>query len=96
MKIFYILLLSFGLLSTQTTNTVEIAPLAAAVATWAVVAPSVSLLVNIYSNPLWLVGCLLVNPNDWASRDALGGIVGGTAGTLAAVATYNSLKSAQK
>ena len=96
MKLLSILILSTGLLATQNTRTEEAVPTLAAIATWAIVAPSVSLLVNTVPNPLWIVGCMLVSPNDWASRYALGGIVGGTVGTLAATAVYKALKSQNK
>lgn len=96
MKIVSTLLVSIGLLTAQTIRSEEAAPTLAAIATWVVVAPTVSLLVNTVPNPLWIIGCMLVDPRDGASRYAMGGIVGGTVGTLAAVAVYKTLKSQSK
>lgn len=91
-KIVSICIFYFGLATVQSTRPLELLPTTAALATWAVVSPSVSLLVNTVPNPLWIVGCLLVNPTDGASRYAMGGIVGGTVGTCAAFAVYKMLK----
>lgn len=96
MKILSILMLSAGLLTTQPTHTEEMVPTLASIVTWAIVAPTVSLLVNTVPNPLWIVGCMLVDPRNGASRYAMGGIVGGTMGTLAAVAVHKALKSQNK
>lgn len=96
MKLLSILILSIGLLAAQNMRADEAVPTIAAIATWAVVAPTVSLLVNTVPNPLWIVGYMLVDPRDGASRSAMGGIVGGTVGTLAAVVVYKALKSQNK
>ena len=66
--------------------------LGAAAITWATVSPIASFLTNVVPNPLWIIGCLLVDPRDGASRYAMGGIVGGTVGTLAAVGMYRLIK----
>ncbi len=95
MKTKLALIIGFGLLSAQNIRTLEIVPTVAAVATWAVVSPVVSLLANTRPNPLWAIGCLLA-PNSLASRYAMGGIVGGTVGACAAFAVYNMFKSKKK
>lgn len=97
MKFFRVLILSVGLLVAQNTcpkgYSIEPVPAMAAVATWVVVARSVSLLVNTVPNPLWEVGSLLVGPQDLASRYALGGIFAGTVATCAALGVYKVLTS---
>lgn len=92
----FVCILSFGLLGAQTTRPLEALPATAAFATWAVVSPLVSLLVNVVPNLLWIIGCLLVDQKDFASRYAMGGIVGGTVGTCAAVAVYRMFQQVQE
>ncbi len=95
MKLISIFVLSIGLLTASNTRPIEVLPAAAAVATWIVVAPTVSLFVNTVPNPLQEIGCMLVDPRDLASRYAMGGIVGGSVGTYAALAVYKALASKQ-
>jgi uncharacterized membrane protein len=70
-----------------TTKPIEPLASVASIVTWAIVSPVISLLTNTVPNPLWSVGYKLVG-RSWPSRYALGGIVRGTVGTLAAVAVY--------
>jgi phosphotransferase system glucose/maltose/N-acetylglucosamine-specific IIC component len=60
-----------------------------AAVTWAAIAPTVSLIVN--TTPIFFsVGELLLG-RDYASRYALGGIIGGTVATYVAAKVYRVL-----
>lgn len=62
---------------------------AAGIATWVTVAPTASFIIN--TTPIfWNIGAALLG-NAVASRYALGGIVGGTVGTMAGIVVYKKL-----
>lgn len=89
------LFLAFSLLVASTATITYTAPkpvaYAAAGATWLIASPTASLLLNT-SPTAWTIGYWLLG-NDLASRYALGGIVGGTVGTLAAVYVFKKLSN---